>query len=170
MAKRRFKVAVNGDINNASNRPAIQNIPEEVGCLGDKFYYHMPMCWDYDSTKKKPPMGTARIHNGASQLEGCRRNALVLTAEIAVFLCSTDNYKRLAFVKNGRAIIIPESPDGYFNSVECDKDTFTIIENLREYFKHNAVSWETLTQNHIVYKWGKLKHDIEYLFLVGGIA
>lgn len=170
MAKRRFKYEVNGDINNINNRSAIKNTPEVIGCLGDKFYYHLPMGWKYDNGNKTSPIGTARIHNGASQLDGCRRNAIVLTADIAVFLCTTDKYKRLVFVSNGEAIIIPENPDGYFNSVDCDRDTFTTTERLREYFKSNSFKWEDLKEGLIVYDWDKLKSDIDYLFLVGGVA
>ncbi|WP_143321652.1 hypothetical protein [Clostridium sp. HBUAS56010] len=170
MVKRRFKVAVNGDINNASKRPVIQNIPESIDRLGDKFYYNLPMGWRIDNSIRTNPMGTATINNGASIMEGCRRTALVLTADIAVFLCSADNYKSVALVKNGKAIIVSENASGYFDKVECNKDTVTTVMNLREYLKSNAVSWETLERKYQVFNWNEIKEGFKYLFLVGGVA
>ena len=170
MVMRRFKVAVNSDINNASSRPVTQNIPESVGTLGEKLYYHLPMGWKIDNTIRSSPIGTANIHNNGSRMDGCRRTALVLTADIAVFLCSTDNYKSIALVKDGKAIIVTESPNGYFDKVECNKDTVTTVINLREYLKCNTVSWETLESMYQVYDWEEIKADVNYLFLVGGVA
>lgn len=169
MAKRRFKIEVNGDINNASKHQVIQNIPEVVGCLGDKFYYRMPMCWKYDDSKKNAPMGTARIHNGASQLDGCRRNALVLTADVAVFLCSTDSSNIVAFVRDGKAIVIPENAVNAI-CIERTKDTVTNIISIREYIRHNAINWEALENKYPIYDWNEIKVNAEYLFLIGGIA
>lgn len=119
MVKRRYKFAVNGDIVNASSRPVIKNIPESVGILGDKFYYNLPMGWKIDNSIRTTPIGTAIIHNNGSQLCGCRRTAFVLTADKAVFLCSTDNLKSVAFVKDGKAIMVSENASGYFDNVEC---------------------------------------------------
>lgn len=101
---------------------------------------------------------------------GCRRTALVLTADIAVILCSTDNYKSVAFVKDGKAIIVSENANGYFDNVECNKDTVTTIANLREYIKSMEVSWETLESKYQVFNWNEIKTDFKYLFLVGGVA
>lgn len=170
MVKRRFKYEVNGDILNASKRPVIKNVPESVGTLGDKFYYNLPMGWKIDNSIRTTPIGTASIHNNGSQLCGCRRTALVLTADIAVFLCSTDNLKSVAFVKDGKAIIVSENANGYLGNVECNKDTVTTIINLREYFKCNTVSWESLEIKYQVYNWEEIKPDVKYLFLVGGVA
>lgn len=171
MARSRLRVAVNGDINNAVNRPVVHNdIPEMLGSLGETFYFHIPMGWKVEKTISTPPMGTTRIWNNGSRLEGCYHWALLLTADVAVFLCHTYDCWCLALVKNGRAVIVPESEDGSFNSVDYSKDCSSIIEDLREYFKHNTVDWEAMEAEYQSYKWDDIKPDINNLLLVGGVA
>lgn len=171
MGKSRFRVAVNGDINYVANRQVIHDdIPEMLGSLGDKFYFHMPMGWRIDDSMSTPPMGTVRIYNRGSRLEGCYRGALLLTTEVAVFLCSTHDSRCLAFVRNGRAVVVPESIDGFFGAVPCSKDGMKTIKELREYFKVSAFSWQALEEEYPNYKWDDIKPDITHLLLVGGVA
>lgn len=167
----KLKIAVNGDINNAVNRPVVHDdSPEMLGSLGDKFYFRMPMGWKVESTISTPPMGTARIYNRGSRLQGGYRGALLLTADIAVFMCHTYDGWCLALVKDGRAVIIPESKDGFFGSVNCSNDGMTVINDLRQYFKYNTIDWESLETEYLSYKWDDIKLDINNLLLVGGVA
>lgn len=167
----KLKIAVNGDIRNAGDRPVVHDDrPEMLGSLGDKFYFRMPMGWKVESTISAPPMGTARIYNRGSRLEGGYRGALLLTADVAVFMCHTYDCWCLALVKDGKAVVIPESEEGFFNSVDCNNDGLTVIDDLRKYFKHNTIDWQALEAEYTSYKWDDIKPDINNLLLVGGVA
>ncbi|GEM_PF-3894105 len=167
----KLKIAVNGDINNASNRPVVHDDkPELLGSLGDMFYFHMPMGWGVEKTISVPPMGTTRIFNRGSRLEGAYRGALLLNANIAVFLCYTHDSRCLALVKEGMAIIMPESEKGFFNSVNCYNDGLTVINDLQIYLEHNTIEWQALETEYSSYKWDDIKPDINNLLLVGGVA
>lgn len=171
MARSKWRIAVNGDINNASKRPVVHNDkPEMLGSLGEMFYFNMPMGWTVEESILVPPMGTVKINNKGSRLCGAYRNAFLLTADIAVFLCNSYDGWCLALVKNGSAVIVPETENGFFDNVDCNNDGLTDISDLREYFKRNTINLETLEAEYKSYKWDDIKPNINNLLLVGGVA